>query len=387
MSHILIVGAGFSGAVIARHLAEKKHIITVIDEHSETTGHCRTYRDDKTNIMIHKYGPHIFHTDIREVWDYVNRFAEFMPYINRVKAKTAEGVFSLPVNLLTLSQLFHQDFTPRSAYDFIQAQAEKSIKNPQNFEEQALSMMGEKLYRTFFHGYTLKQWGRDPRELPASILKRIPFRFNYDDNYFTHPYQGMPKEGYSALVDNILDQPNITVKLNTVFDKKKSEKYNHVFYSGQLDRYFDFAFGRLEYRTLDFEKFYPDKETTLNGDFQGGAVVNYNHPEVPYTRITEHKHFAPWEEHDKTVCYKEYSRNCEAWDIPYYPVRLSGKNDLLDRYIEEAEKLKGITFVGRLGLYKYLDMDKTIDAALKTARQFEEIFREGETCSLPFAEI
>ena len=246
-------------------------------------------------------------------------------------------------------------------------------------------MMGEKLYYTFFHGYTLKQWGREPKELPPSILKRLPFRFNYDDNYFPHPYQGMPKEGYTALIDKILDHPNISVELNRAFEKESAPGFEHIFYSGQLDRYFDYEFGRLEYRTLDFEKFYPSPEETLNGDYQGGAVVNYNSPGVPYTRLTEHKHFSPWEDHEGTVCYREYSRNCEPGDIPYYPVRLSGRNDLLDTYQAEAEKLSGVTFVGRLGLYQYFDMDRTIEAALVTARRFEEKFRSGETCRLPFA--
>lgn len=370
MPDILIVGAGLSGSVIARHLAELDYNITIFEERRETGGNCRDYRDEKTGINIHRYGPHIFHTDIPEVWEYVNRFAEMIPYTNRVKAKTAEGVFSLPVNLLTLSQLFNREFTPREAYDFIGSQAVKTDREPQNFEEQALSMMGEKLYSTFFHGYTLKQWGRDPKELPASILKRLPFRFNYDDNYFTHPWQGMPKDGYVNLIDNILDHRNIAVELGRSFLPDDIKNYDHVFYSGQIDRFFDFKLGRLEYRTLDFERFEPSGEETLNGDYQGCAVVNYNRPEVPYTRITEHKHFAPWEEHEETVCYSEYSRSCGPGDIPYYPVRLSGKNELLDRYRAEAEKLANVTFVGRLGLYEYFDMDKTIDAALKTARQF-----------------
>ena len=387
MSHVLITGAGLSGAVIARYLAEKNYTLTVIDEHSHTGGHCRTYRDEQTDVMVHQYGPHIFHTDIKEVWDYVNKYTEFLPYTNRVKARTEFGTYSLPVNLLTLSQRFGQEFSPREAYDFVQSKADKSITDPKNFKEKGLSLMGEELYQTFFSGYTFKQWGRDPEELPASVLSRLPFRFNYDDNYFTHPYQGMPKEGYSVLIDNILDHPNITVKLNHVFDRKEAEQYDHVFYSGQLDRYFDFVHGRLEYRTLDFEKFYPSEEETLNGDYQGGAVVNYCSPMVPWTRITEHKHFAPWEEHEGTVCYKEFSRNCEPEDIPYYPVRLSGKNELLDIYMKEARKLSGITFVGRLGLFQYFDMDKTIDAALKTVKQFEEKFRSGVPCFLPFGEI
>jgi UDP-galactopyranose mutase len=387
MSHILVTGAGLSGAVIARSLAEKNYKVTVIDERAETGGNCRDYRDEQTGINIHQYGPHIFHTDIKEVWDYANKYAEFVPYTNRVKARTEFGSFSLPVNLLTLSQRFGKQFSPKEAFDFVQSKADKSITEPKNFKEKALSLMGEELYNTFFSGYTLKQWGRNPEELPASILSRLPFRFNFDDNYFTHPYQGMPKDGYSAFIDNILNHPNIKIELNKVFDRTEVNDFDHVFYSGQLDRYFNYEFGRLEYRTLDFEKFYPIPEDTLEGDFQGGAVVNYCSPTIPWTRITEHKHFSPWESHEKTVCYKEFSRNCEENDLPYYPVRLSGKNTLLEKYTMEAKKLSGITFVGRLGLYKYFDMDKTIDAALKTVCHFEVNFKKGISCSLAFAKL
>jgi len=370
MQTILITGAGLSGAVIARQLAEAGYSITVIDEKPEVGGHCQTYRDEQTGVMVHKYGPHIFHTLMDDVWEYVNRFATFKPYTNRVKAKTDKGVFSLPVNLLTLSQFFNKPFSPREAYDFIQSKADTSITEPANFEEQALSLMGEELYKAFFHGYTLKQWGRDPKELPASVLKRLPFRFNYDDNYFTHPHQGIPEEGYTQLIANILDHPQVTLMLNTPYEKGMEKDFHHMFYSGQLDRYFDFKLGRLEYRTLDFEKFYPGDKETLKGDYQGAAVVNYCSPQVPFTRITEHKHFAPWEEHEKTVCYREFSRKCEPEDTPYYPVLLSGRNDLLEAYKKEADKLDNITFVGRLGLYRYFDMDMTVAAAFKTVKDF-----------------
>lgn len=203
-----------------------------------------------------------------------------------------------------------------------------------------------------------------PTELPASILKRLPVRFNYDDNYFNHKFQGMPKDGYTSMVEKIADHPNISVELNTDFDISERENYDHIFYSGPLDAFYDYKFGRLGYRTLDFDKF------TVDGDYQGTAVMNYCEQNVPYTRITEHKYFSPWESHEKSVCYKEYSRSCEENDIPYYPIRQVGEIALLDKYLELAKNEKDMTFIGRLGTYRYLDMDVTIAEALNTAEVY-----------------
>ena len=218
------------------------------------------------------------------------------------------------------------------------------------------------LYQAFFKGYTTKQWGVSPTQLPASILKRLPVRFNYDDNYFSHKFQGMPKEGYTAIIDAILRHDNISVQLNTPFDQTMLTEYDHVFWSAPLDEWFNHQLGHLGYRTLDFETF---RDV---GDYQGNAVINYCDEDVPYTRITEHKHFAPWETHEKTICYKEYSRLCTDKDIPYYPIRLAEDQALLSQYEELANHAKGVSFVGRLGTYRYLDMDVTIAEALKTAQ-------------------
>ena len=286
-----------------------------------------------------------------------------MPYTNRVKAVTGGEVYSLPINLHTINQFFHQTCSPKEARILIEQRADLSIENPETFEEQALRFVGRELYEAFFKGYTQKQWGVDPKELPASILKRLPIRFNYDDNYFSHPYQGVPKEGYTFLVENILNHSNIKVTLKTPFTEELKEQYDHIFWSGALDAWFNFSFGRLGYRTLDFEVI-RDK-----GDYQGNAVINYTEEKVPYTRITEHKHFAPWEQHEKTVCYKEYSRFCEEKDAPYYPIRLVKDKALLERYVEKARQEKRVTFMGRLGTYRYLDMDVTIKEALETADQ------------------
>jgi UDP-galactopyranose mutase len=362
---IAIVGAGFSGAVIARELADSGSRIVVFDNRSHVAGNCHTERDAESGVMVHKYGPHIFHTDNERVWAYLNQFTEFMPYTNRVKTTTKGQVFSLPINLHTINQFFGKTFTPDEAREFIETeQADLTIDSPGSFEEQALRLVGKHLYEAFLKGYTQKQWGCSPAVLPASILKRLPVRFNYDDNYFFHQYQGMPKEGYTAMVEQILDHPRITVHLDTNFSRNQAAQYDHVFYSGALDGYFDFQLGRLGYRTLDF------REIRAEGDYQGCAVMNYGDESVAYTRISEHKYFSPWEEHEKTICFAEYARNCEEGDIPYYPIRLMEEQETLRRYVEMAKKENNISFVGRLGTYRYLDMDVTIAEALDAAAQF-----------------
>ncbi len=370
MGHFLMVGAGLSGAVIGRHLAEAGHRVTVMDARAHIGGNCHTSRDPDTGVMVHVYGPHIFHTDDAEVWDYVNGFESFRPYKNRVKTTSQDAagkrqVFSLPVNLHTINQFFDKTLRPDEARAFItEEQADTSITDPQTFEDQAMRFVGRDLYEAFFKGYTIKQWGCQPSELPASILKRLPVRFNYDDNYFFHKFQGMPENGYTAMIEKILDHSGITVKLETVFDRSQTDEYDHVFYSGPLDGYFGYELGRLGYRTLDFERF------TYEGDYQGCAVMNYGEEDVPYTRITEHKHFSPWEEHDGSVCYREFSRAAEPEDIPYYPIRQVAEKALLSEYVALAEATRGVSFVGRLGTYRYLDMDVTIREALDCARDF-----------------
>ncbi|WP_321447020.1 UDP-galactopyranose mutase [uncultured Cohaesibacter sp.] len=362
---ICIVGAGFSGAVIARELADKGYRTLVIDERSHSAGNCHTERDAETGVMVHKYGPHIFHTADEKVWAYINRFGEMMPYVNRVKATVKGKVYSLPINLHTINQFFGKAMSPDEAKAFIVSQARSDIEEPQSFEEQGMKFVGEDLYKAFFDGYTRKQWGVEPSTLPASILKRLPLRFNYDDNYFNHPYQGMPKDGYSKIVDSILAHDNIEVRLDCAYESLE-ESFDHVFYTGPLDRYFGYDIGRLSYRTLDFEPI------RAEGDFQGTAVMNYPDPEVPFTRISEHKHFAPWEAEtfEKTIAFKEFSRSCGENDIPYYPIRRLDDKQLLEAYEERAASEEGVTFVGRLGTYQYLDMDVTIGRALTVAEEF-----------------
>ena len=360
---LMMVGAGLSGAVLAREMAQAGHDVTVVDARPHVAGNCHTARDAQTGVMVHVYGPHIFHTDDDGVWDYVNRFADFVPYKNQVKTTVAGRVYSLPVNLHTINQFFGTAMRPEEARAFVAART-ADIPAPRTFEEQALAFVGPELYAAFLKGYTEKQWGVSPRDLPASILRRLPLRFTYDDNYFAHRHQGMPRDGYTALVERILDHPGISVALETVFDPDQAAEWDHVFWSGPLDGFFGHRLGRLGYRTLDFETF------RAEGDWQGCAVMNHPDADVPYTRISEHKHFSPWESHEKSVLYREYPRACGPDDIPYYPIRLAEEKSLLADYVALADTVPNVTFVGRLGTYRYLDMDVTIREALDLSAAF-----------------
>ncbi len=372
MKRICIVGAGFSGAVLGRELAEAGYLCEVIDERSHIAGNCHTERDVQTGVMVHRYGPHIFHTQNDEVWSYINRFCEMMPYINRVKTTVGGKVYSMPINLHTINQFFGKTFAPADAEKFIKEISDQTIENPQTFEEQALKFVGKDLYKAFFYGYTKKQWGRHPSELPASILKRLPVRFTYDDNYFNHPHQGMPKEGYSKAVERILDHPGIALHLGVRFEELERQ-YDHIFYSGPLDRFFDYELGELGYRTLDFE------ELRSEEDLQGCAVMNYGDEDLEWTRIAQHNNFAPWEMHLHRgfIGFRERSRAADRKSIPYYPIRLVNEKVMLKRYIERAEQTSGVTFLGRLGTYQYLDMDVTIARALETGRSFLDCMSQG----------
>lgn len=357
-----VVGAGFSGAVLARELAVRLRVkVLVIDERTHVAGNCHTERDERTGVMVHRYGPHIFNTNREDVWRYVSRFGTLRPFVNRVKAVSRSGVYSLPVNLLTINQFFRRSFSPTEASEFIASRAEKTNRRPRNFEEQALQMIGRELYEEFFEGYTRKQWGCEPAELPASILTRLPVRFNYDDNYYATRFQGIPEEGYSSLVTRILDHPEIDVRLGTPYDSAVEDESRHVFYTGPIDRFFNYELGRLGYRTVLFER------GEAVGDYQGNAVINYTSHEVPYTRVHEHKHFAPWEEHGKTVYFHETSKETEKQDTPYYPKRLEADMEVLARYQELAIRKSKVSFLGRLGTYRYLNMDQAIGEALDFA--------------------
>lgn len=373
----LIVGAGLSGAVLANRLVKDLDcVIDMWDEREHIAGNCFTKRDEETGVMLHEYGPHIFNTDKKEIWDFVNSFMEFKPYVHRVKAMSKGKVYSLPVNLHTINQLFQKSFTPAEAKTFLETLADTSIEDPQNFEEQALRFIGKELYEAFFYGYTKKQWGCEPTELPASILKRIPVRFNYDDNYHNNIYTGIPVDGYTALIEKFVTHPNIHISLNKKFDSNMdTAAYDHIFYTGPIDAWFHFKHGRLGYRTVTFEK------TVAEGDVQGVTQMNYCDADVPWTRITEHKHFTYWEQHDKTVCFKEFSIETGPDDIPYYPKRLKQDKELLLKYRADAEGLSGVSFLGRLATYRYMDMHHVIGEALNFAQDW--LSAEASETSLP----
>lgn len=373
----LIIGSGFSGCVLANQLAKQLPCtIDIWDEREHIGGNCHSSRDEETGIMVHRYGPHIFNTDKREIWDYVNSFVEFRPYVHRVKANSKGNIYPLPVNLQTINQFFGKSFNPTEARAFLATLGDASITNPQNFEEQALHFIGRDLYEAFFYGYTKKQWGCEPTALPASILKRIPVRFNYDDNYHTNTFTGIPVDGYTAVMEKMIDNPAITVTLNKKFHPSMdTSAYSHVFYTGPIDAYFNHVHGKLGYRTVTFEPFYAE------GDYQGLSQMNYCDEAVPYTRITEHKHFTPWEQHDKTICFKEFSKETTETDIPYYPKRLQNDKTLLLQYRADAAQLSGVSFLGRLATYRYMDMHHVIGEALNFANSFVQAWEQQQ--SLP----
>jgi UDP-galactopyranose mutase len=365
MQKVLIVGAGFSGAVVARELADLAGISSlVIDARDHVAGNCHTFRASDSGVMEHVFGPHIFHTDRQQTWDYVNRFAPFQRFVNRVKASTARGVFSFPINLHTINQFFGTRMNPAEAKAFVQSQAQQSSTPPTNFEQQALALIGPDLYETFIKHYTQKQWGCHPTELPASILQRLPIRFDYNDAYHLDPLVGIPENGYTALIANLLDHPLIDVHLSTPWTPGIERAFDHLFFTGSIDAYFGHCEGRLGYRTV-----YWDRQVA-DGDFQGNAVINYPGAEVPHTRVHEHKHFAPWESHSRTVVFTEFSKETQPADTPFYPKRLAADLATLSRYHQLAQQQPHVTFLGRLATYRYLDMNRVIEEARAAVQPF-----------------
>jgi UDP-galactopyranose mutase len=361
---ILIVGAGFSGAVLARELAEAGHAVRLIDARPHLGGNCHTVRDDETGVMQHVYGPHIFNTSDAVVWEYVNRYAVMMPYINRVKASIQQGLFSFPINLHTINQFYNSHMDSDEARELIESVRHKEISVPKNFEEKALNLLGEELYTAFLKGYTIKQWGVDPKELPASILERLPIRFNYNDNYYDTTWQGIPRDGYTAMIESILNQPGIDISLNTSWQDSMRSEYPEVFYTGTIDAFYQYCHGKLGYRTVFWDK------KVIKGDYQSNAVINYPEIHVPHTRIHEHKHFAPWESHEHSIVFTEFSKETGEGDIPYYPKRLADDKAMFSRYLEKARADHGVYFLGRLATYRYMDMDDVIGEALDLSKRY-----------------
>ena len=363
----LIVGAGLYGAVFASEMTKKGKRCLVIDKRDHIGGN--VYTKDVDGIQVHQYGAHIFHTSDKQVWNYVNKLTEFNNYINSPVAVYKDELYNLPFNMNTFSRLWNLR-TPKEVQAKIQEQiADLHITEPQNLEEQALSLVGTDVYEKLIKGYTEKQWGRDCRELPAFIIRRLPLRFTYNNNYFNDRYQGIPVGGYTQMVEKLLD--NIDVMLETDFftyRKEHPEMFKKVVYTGMIDEYFDYCYGHLEYRTVRFET-----ERLEEENHQGNAVVNYTEREVPYTRVIEHKHFAPEEERehpkDFTIISREYSTEWNPGIEPYYPVNDDKNSALNEQYAELAKKEKDVIFGGRLGQYKYYDMDKVIRAALDAVNE------------------
>jgi len=360
----LVAGAGISGAVLARGLAEAGARVRVMEARDHVGGNCHTARDPETGVLQHVYGPHIFHTDDVGVWEYVNRFARFCPYRHRVMSRTRGRVYSLPINLLTINQFFGRSFSPDEARRFIRDTQAQPIANPVTFEQQALKTIGRALYQAFFAGYTQKQWGVSPRALPAAVLKRLPVRFDYDDSYFSQEFQALPVDGYTRMIARMLDHPGITLTLGQAADRHMTADYDHVFCTAPLDGWYGHDLGRLAYRTLDF------RHSRHRGDYQGVAVMNHADVDVPQTRVSEHKHFAPWESHAETIVTHEYSRAAGPGDIPYYPIRLAREKAVLAKYQARARAEIRVTFLGRLGTYRYLDMDVCVRESLDLVAAF-----------------
>lgn len=353
----LIVGAGLYGSIFAYEMNKKGKKCLVIDKRNHIGGNI--YCENIEGINVHKYGAHIFHTSNKEVWGYINQFCEFNNYINSPIANYKGEIYNLPFNMNTFNKLWGV-VTPEEAKIKIEEQKKEfSITEPKNLEEQAISLIGKDIYEKLIKGYTEKQWGRKATELPAFIIKRLPVRFTYDNNYFNDRYQGIPIGGYTKIIEKMLD--GIEVKLNTNFFDNREYFENiaeKIVFTGMIDEFYNYKFGKLEYRSLRFET-----ETLNEENYQGNAVVNYTEREIPYTRIIEHKHFE-FGKQEKTVITKEYPSEWKEGDEPYYSVNDERNNKLYEKYRELAEKETNIIFGGRLGEYKYYDMDKVIEKVL-----------------------
>lgn len=364
----LVVGAGLYGAVFAHEMEKRGKDCLVIEKRDHIAGNI--YTKEVNGIQVHEYGAHIFHTSDKEVWNYVNQFVEFNHYINCPVARYKDELYNLPFNMNTFAKMWNIK-TPKEAREHIDAQiADLHITEPKNLEEQALSLVGRDIYEKLVKGYTEKQWGRDCKELPSFIIKRLPVRFVFDNNYFNDPYQGIPKGGYTQIVEKLLE--GIPVKLGTDYETfcqrntdggfismDGEDTFEKVLYTGMIDQFYEYCYGELAYRSLRFETEYLEDED----NYQGNAVVNYTEREVPYTRIIEHKHFE-FGTQKGTVITREYPKEWSRGDEPYYPVNDQHNSELYEKYAQRAAQEKNVLFGGRLGQYKYYDMDKVVRAAL-----------------------
>ena len=367
---LVVVGAGFFGLTVAERVAEEHGLkVLVVDRRHHVGGNAYSEVEAQTGIEVHRYGAHLFHTSNERVWEYVNRFTSFTDYEHRVYTTHRGEVFPMPINLGTINQFFRSSYGPQAARDLLLEQAaELGGKRPENLDEQGISLVGRPLYEAFIREYTAKQWQTDPKDLPASIISRLPVRYTYDNRYFSDTYEGLPTDGYTRWIERMADHKNIEVRLDVDFfdesqpvNKKNVVGNVPVVYTGPVDRYFDYAEGDLSWRTLDFEE-----EVLQVGDYQGTSVMNYADADVPYTRIHEFRHFHPERDYpkDKTVIMREFSRFAEKTDEPYYPINTAADRERLLAYRDLAAGEKDVLFGGRLGTYKYLDMHMAIGSAL-----------------------
>jgi len=365
MADLVVVGSGFYGLTIARQAADELGLkVLVLEKRNHIGGNAYSEFDSETGIEVHKYGSHLFHTSNERVWAYVNRFTAFNNYQHKVWAKHQNHLFPMPINLDTINQFFGKSFNSDQAKDFIQGQINATdAASASSLETRAIALVGEPLYQAFIKGYTEKQWQTDPKLLPADVINRLPMRFTTEHRYFNDTYEGLPLGGYTAWLENMAEHQNIEVKLNSDFFDIKYELLGHVsvVYTGPIDRYFDYQFGELAWRTLDFES-----EILNTGNFQNTSVVNYSDLDVSFTRIHEYRHLHPERayQNEKTFISREYSRFASRKDEPYYPVNTEADREKLLRYRSLIDAEKDVWFGGRLGSYQYLDMHMAIASAL-----------------------
>lgn len=355
----LIVGSGVFGAVCARELTDAGHFCHVVEKRAHIGGNCYTRHIEEVGCHEHVYGPHIFHTNSTKIWNYIRRFTEFNHFSYRPRVNYRGQLYSFPINLMTLYQLWGTS-TPKAAAAKLQ-KVREPIDDPSNLEEWCLAEVGREVYETFVRGYTVKQWRRDPKELSASLIKRLPIRLTFDDNYYHDRYQGIPTEGYTRIFERLLE--GVSIDLNTDFLKDREELargYDHVIFTGSPDAFFEYSDGTLEYRSMDFER-----EILDTKDFQGVAGINYTEESVPFTRIVEHKHFDLNFTKDKTLITREFSGEWERGKVEFYPIDTAKNRAVLNKYKSRITELDGrVTFGGRLGEYRYYDMHQVIGAAL-----------------------
>ena len=358
----LIVGAGLYGAVCAYELNKRGLKCLVVDKRNHIGGNI--YTENVEGINVHKYGAHIFHTSDKNVWDYVNQFAEFNNYINSPIARYKNELYNLPFNMNTFTKLWPDVFTPDDAQKRIEEEkCGGYVENPSNLEEQAINLVGNTIYEKLIKGYTEKQWSRSCKDLPPFIIKRLPVRFTFDNNYFNDKYQGIPIGGYTQIIEKMLKGSDIILNTNFIDNKDElTKRAKNIIYTGPIDEYFDYCYGKLEYRSVRFETEILDKKS-----FQGNAVVNYTDIDVPYTRIIEHKHFE-FGDQSKTIISKEFSSDWDIGKEPYYPINDEKNNSLFEKYKKLSSTLPNIYFGGRLGSYKYYDMHIVIKEALEFIR-------------------